>query len=101
MKLIDRLCKNCGHSDEYLKERMEEGPWECSECKVDAMVQALLTAPKIRDSTSASFLDGTRREGAFYDAKEANRLQKQMTSVRPSERKHLKKEIQKLGGSSD
>ncbi len=80
---------------------MEEGPWECSECKVDAMVQALLTAPKIRDSTSASFLDGTRREGAFYDAKEANRLQKQMTSVRPSERKHLKKEIQKLGGSSD
>lgn len=101
MKLIDRLCKNCGHTDEYLKERTEEGPWECSECGVDALVQALLTAPKIRDSTSASFLDGTRREGGFYDLKEANRLQKQMTSVRPEDRREIRKEIQKLGGGSD
>lgn len=101
MKLIDRLCKNCGHTDEYLKERTEEGPWECSECKVEAMVQALLTSPRIRDSNSASFLDGTRREGAFYDMKEANRLQKQMTNLRPEQRKEVRKEIHKLGGKTD
>ena len=101
MKLIDRLCKNCGHTDEYLRDRTEEGPWECSECNVEAMVEAMLTAPRIRDSNSASFLDGTRREGAFYDMKESNRLQKQMTNMRPEERKAVKKEIQKLGGSTE
>jgi hypothetical protein len=101
MKLIDRLCKNCQHSDEYLKDRTEEGPWQCSECKVDAMVEAMLTAPRIRDSNSASFLDGTRREGAFYDAKEANKLKRQMTSLRPENRKEVRAEIKKLGGTSD
>lgn len=101
MKLIDRLCKNCGHTDEYLRDRTEEGPWECSECKVEAMVQAMLTAPRIRDSNSASFLDGTRRAGAFYDLKEANRLKRQMTNLRPEQRKEVRAEIKKLGGESD
>lgn len=101
MKLIDRLCKNCGHIDEYLRDRTEEGPWECSECKVESMVEAMLTAPRIRDSNSASFLDGTRRSGAFYDAKEANRLKRQMTNLRPEQRKEVRAEIKKLGGESD
>lgn len=101
MKLIDRLCKNCGHTDEYLKDRTEEGPWECSECKVEAMTQAILNAPKIRDSNSASYLDGTRRAGSFYDLKEANKLKQTMTSVRPEERKEIRAEIKKLGGTSD
>jgi len=101
MKLIDRLCKNCGHTDEYLKDRTEEGPWQCSECNVESMVQAILNAPKIRDSNSASFLDGTRRAGSFYDLKEANKLKQTMTSVRPEERKAIRQEIKKLGGSSD
>jgi len=101
MKLIDRLCKNCGHTDEYLRDRTEEGPWECGECKVESMVEAMLTAPRIRDSNSASFLDGTRRSGAFYDAKEANRLKRQMTNLRPEQRKEVRAEIKKLGGESD
>ncbi len=101
MKLIDRLCKNCGHTDEYLKDRNEEGPWQCSECQVDSMVAAILSAPKIRDSNSASYLDGTRRAGAFYDLKEANRLKQSMTSMRPEERKAVRAEIKKLGGESD
>lgn len=101
MKLVDRLCKNCGHSDEYLKSKDEEGPWTCESCQVDAMVVAMLTAPRIRDSNSASFLDGTRRAGAFYDLKEANRLKRQMTNLRPEDRKEVRREIQKLGGSSD
>jgi len=101
MKLIDRLCKNCGHTDEYLKGNTEEEPWQCSECNVESMVQAILTAPKIRDSNSASFLDGTRRAGSFYDLKEANKLKQTMTSFRPEERKAIRQEIKKLGGSSD
>lgn len=101
MKLIDRLCKNCGHSDEYLKDRTEEGPWPCEACEVEAMVEAILTAPRIRDSNSASFLDGTRREGAFYDTAEANRLKRQMTNLRPENRKEVRAEIKKLGGDSD
>jgi hypothetical protein len=101
MKLIDRLCKNCGHTDEYLKDRSEEGPWQCSECQVEAMVVAILNAPKIRDSNSASYLDGTRRAGSFYDLKEANKLKINMTSARPEERKVIRAEIKKLGGQSD
>lgn len=101
MKLIDRLCKNCGHTDEYLRDRTEEGPWKCESCEVTAMVEALLTAPRIRDSTSASYLDGTRRSGAFYETAEANKLKRQMQNVRPEERKFIRKEIKKLGGSTD
>lgn len=101
MKLIDRLCKNCGHTDEYLRDRTEVGPWQCEACQVDAMVEAMLNAPKIRDSNSASYLDGTRRAGSFYDAAEANRLKRQMTNLRPEDRKDIRKEITKLGGSSD
>jgi ribosomal protein L37AE/L43A len=101
MKLIDRLCKNCEHTDEYLKDRTEEGPWKCEACQVDAMVEAMLTAPRIRDSNSASYLDGTRRSGSFYELKEANKLKQQLQSVRPEDRKPLKAEIQKLGGTTD
>ena len=101
MKLIDRLCKNCEHTDEYLKDRTEEGPWKCEACQVDAMVEAMLTAPRIRDSNSASYLDGTRRSGSFYELKEANKLKQQLQSVKPEDRKPLKQEIQKLGGTTD
>jgi predicted nucleic acid-binding Zn ribbon protein len=101
MKLIDRLCKNCGHQDEYLRDRTEEGPWECSECNVRSMVEALLTAPKIRDSNSASFLDGTKRSGAFYEAAEANKLKKTLQNHKPAERKAIRNEIRKLDGSTD
>lgn len=101
MKLIDRLCKNCGHTDEYLRDRKEEGPWKCEACEMEAMVEALLTAPRIRDSNSASYLDGTRRSGAFYELKEANKLKQQIQNVRPEDRKAIKKEIAKLGGTSD
>ena len=101
MKLIDRLCKNCGHSDEYLRDRTEEGPWKCESCGVDAMVETLLTAPRIRDSNSASYLDGTRRSGSFYELKEANKLKQSLQSLRPEDRKELKKEIVKLGGTTD
>lgn len=101
MKLIDRLCKNCGHQDEYLRDRTEEGPWACSECNVQSMVEALLTAPKIRDSNSASFLDGTKRSGAFYELAEANKLKKTLVNHRPEERKAIKNEIRKLGGSTE
>jgi predicted nucleic acid-binding Zn ribbon protein len=101
MKLIDRLCKNCGHTDEYLRDRTEEGPWKCESCEVEAMVEAMLTAPRIRDSNSASYLDGTRRSGSFYELKEANKLKQQLQSVRPEDRKPLKKEIAKLGGTFD
>lgn len=101
MKLIDRLCKNCGHQDEYLRDRTEEGPWACSECNVQSMVEALLTAPKIRDSNSASFLDGTKRSGAFYELAEANKLKKTLQNHKPQERKAIKNEIRKLGGSTE
>lgn len=101
MKLIDRLCKNCGHFDEYLRDRTEEGPWECGSCRVEAMVEALLTAPRIRDTNSASYLDGTRRSGSFYELKEANKLKMSLQSLRPEDRKELKKEIVKLGGTTD
>ena len=101
MKLIDRLCKNCGHQDEYLRDRNEEGPWACSQCNVQSMVEALLTAPKIRDSNSASFLDGTKRSGAFYEAAEANKLKKTLQNHKPEERKAIKNEIRKLDGSTD
>jgi predicted nucleic acid-binding Zn ribbon protein len=101
MKLIDRLCKNCEHTDEYLRDRTEEGPWKCEACGVDAMVEAMLNAPRIRDSNSASYLDGTRRSGSFYELKEANKLKQQLQSVKPEDRKPLKQEIQKLGGTTD
>lgn len=101
MKLIDRLCKNCGHTDEYLRDREEEGPWTCPECQVQALVEALLTAPRIRDSNSASFLDGTKRSGAFYETAEANKLKRSLQNYKPEERKAIKNEIRKLGGDTE
>jgi DNA-directed RNA polymerase subunit F len=65
------------------------------------MVETLLTAPRIRDSNSASYLDGTRRSGSFYELKEANKLKQSLQSLRPEDRKELKKEIVKLGGTTD
>ena len=76
-------------------------PWKCESCEVDAMVETLLTAPRIRDSNSASYLDGTRRSGSFYELKEANKLKQSLQSLRPEDRKELKKEIVKLGGTTD
>jgi hypothetical protein len=65
------------------------------------MVEAMLTAPKIRDSTSASFLDGTKRSGAFYETAEANRLKRSLQNYKPEERKAVQNEIRKLGGSTE
>lgn len=65
------------------------------------MVEAMLTAPKIRDSTSASFLDGTKRSGSFYEAAEANKLKRTLQNYKPEERKAVKNEIRKLGGDTE
>lgn len=94
-KMIDFLCHNCNLRNEYLLERTATEPFECPSCR-EKTCYIVPSAPAIRTSDSATFLDGTKRKG-FQELKEAARLEVLKANMdSPQERTLISNEINKL-----
>jgi len=93
-KLVDCRCQNCGVVQEYLAHHSEEVPYICNSCGMRTLF-VIPSAPAIRTSDSASFLDGHKRKH-MQDLKEAARLEVAAANAEGEEKAAIKKEIYRL-----
>ncbi len=94
-KMVDCLCRNCNVRSEYLMRKDEQEPLRCEACQQMTMY-IVPSAPAIRTSDSATFLDGTKRKG-FQELKEAARLEVLKANAEsPQEKAAIANEIHKL-----
>jgi len=83
-------CPSCSHKWEDLIRRSEkDNEHPCPQCGTGTTRRF-----EVAHHTRASYVDGN---GRFKEAKEAAKLNKEMMSKRPDNRKEIAKEIKKLG----
>lgn len=101
IRIIESLCKRCYHKDEHVIDYPQEWDkeWECSQCGSPSF--RTISAPSIRTSDSASFVDGTDRGSEFNKLKLAAKLKVEASSLPHDKRDEIKKEIKKLGAGTD
>lgn len=92
-KAYEIECEACNISYEKFLKNNQEVTDTCPTCGMP--MQKRIGAPIVRDSWDASFIDGTKREG-FAEAREANKLKREMRNMRPEQQMEAQREISKI-----
>ena len=100
-KMVDRCCKTCGHTEEYLvrvNDPADQDNWPCSEVECPGTMKRLLAAPHIRTSETASRIDGLPRAG-WDDLRLTQAADLAKMDARPAEANYIDKQlsVKKIG----
>lgn len=88
----DYWCSPCGLRENEIVELEGDQPplRTCGGC--GELMEPAIGAPSIRDSSSASYVSGTRRSDHFQRGKEINRLDRAAAALPVSERGAIRRE---------